>query len=68
MLFISQPVGTGFSYSEEELGSLDPYLGGFLNTSQANATGIWPVVDAKVLDTTDLAAVSSRQCVFLSIN
>lgn len=59
MLFLSQPVGTGFSYQEEALGSFDSDTGSFLNTSQANATGRWPIldpVDVGTIDTTDLAA------------
>ena len=56
LLFLSQPVGTGFSYSEESPGSLENYTGAFLNASDAPVTGRWPVVDAEQLDTTDLAA------------
>jgi carboxypeptidase C (cathepsin A) len=59
LLFISQPLGTGFSYSEEEVGSLDNNTGAFVNTSYAPATGRWPVIDATLLDTTDLAAVAA---------
>ncbi|TKA74781.1 hypothetical protein B0A55_03847 [Friedmanniomyces simplex] len=59
MLFLSQPVGTGFSYQEEGIGSFDAYTGAFLNTSQANATGRYPTldpIDLGTIDTTDLAA------------
>ena len=59
MLFLSQPVGTGFSYSEEAPGSFDPNTGGFVNASVAPPTGRWPVIDASVLDTTELAAVAA---------
>lgn len=59
LLFLSQPVGTGFSYSEEEEGSFEPYTGQFLNASVAPPTGIYPVVDAHTLDTTNLAAVAA---------
>ncbi|KAF2765504.1 serine carboxypeptidase [Teratosphaeria nubilosa] len=59
LLFISQPVGVGFSYQEEEVGSYNDYSGGFQNTSQGNATGRWPTldpIDLGTIDTTDLAA------------
>lgn len=29
MLFLSQPVGVGFSYEQEEIGSLNPITGSF---------------------------------------
>ncbi|KAK3111383.1 hypothetical protein LTR53_013436 [Teratosphaeriaceae sp. CCFEE 6253] len=59
MLFLSQPVGTGFSYQGEALGSFDGITGGFLNASQANVTGRYPTldpIDMGTIDTTDLAA------------
>lgn len=59
MLFLSQPLGVGFSYSGVEPGSLDPYFGTFLNSSQAQPDGRYPVIDATKIDTTDLAAVAA---------
>ncbi|KAF2143268.1 uncharacterized protein K452DRAFT_247675 [Aplosporella prunicola CBS 121167] len=61
LLFISQPLGAGYSYSEEEPGSLETTQGSgaFVNASEAEPTGTWPVVDASILDTTDLAAVAT---------
>jgi len=62
VLFLSQPVGVGFSYQEEAIGSLNEETGGFLNTSQANATGRYPIldpVDVGMIDTTDLAAMAA---------
>ncbi|TKA64280.1 hypothetical protein B0A49_06174 [Cryomyces minteri] len=59
LLFLSQPVGTGFSYGSEALGSFNKITGSFMNATQANVTGRYPVVDATVLDTTDLAAVAA---------
>jgi carboxypeptidase C (cathepsin A) len=59
LLFLSQPLGTGFSYSEEETGSFANYTGSFVNYTEAPATGRWPVIDPKILDTTDLAAVAA---------
>jgi hypothetical protein len=59
LLFLSQPVGTGFSYSQEEPGSFDPVSGGFENASIATPTGRWPVINALELDTTELSAVAA---------
>lgn len=59
MLFLSQPFGVGFSYQEEEKGSLNPVTGSFENATLANATGIYPVINATEIDTTDLAAVAA---------
>ena len=59
MLFISQPLGVGFSYSEEELGSLNPYTGEFEPASFGGVDGRWPVINATAIDTTDLAAVAT---------
>jgi hypothetical protein len=62
MIFISQPVGVGFSYQEEAIGSYNDETGGFQNTSQANATGRWPIldpVDVGTINTTDLAAMAT---------
>ena len=58
MLFISQPLGVGFSYSEEEAGSFNPYTGEQENSSYG-VTGEWPVINATELSTTDLAAVAT---------
>ncbi|KAI4851540.1 peptidase S10, serine carboxypeptidase [Aureobasidium sp. EXF-8845] len=59
MLFLSQPFGVGFSYQEEEEGSFNPVTGSFLNATEANATGTYPVINATEIDTTDLAAVAA---------
>jgi hypothetical protein len=59
MLFLSQPFGVGFSYQEEEEGSFNPVTGSFMNATQANATGTYPVINATEIDTTDLAAVAA---------
>ncbi|KAL8767150.1 MAG: hypothetical protein Q9209_006241 [Squamulea sp. 1 TL-2023] len=58
MLFISQPLGVGFSYSESEPGSLNPYTGETEN-STFGVSGRWPVIDATEIDTTDLAAIAT---------
>jgi carboxypeptidase C (cathepsin A) len=59
LLFISQPVGTGFSYREEAAGSFSDVSGEFLNTSYAPATGRYPTGDVFALDTTDAAAMAA---------
>ena len=67
LLFLSKPVGTGFSYQDEAIGSLNNATGGFENTSQAAPTGRYPILDPigeGTIDTTDLAAVVS----ILSVN
>ena len=61
LLFLSQPVGVGFSNQGVEKGSLDPITGAYLNSSQANVTGTWPIldpIDQGTIDTTDLAAIA----------
>ncbi|KIW19594.1 hypothetical protein PV08_00167 [Exophiala spinifera] len=58
MLYLSQPLGVGFSYGSKEPGSLDDF-GGFLNASQANVTGRYPVINITAIDTTQLAAVAA---------
>ncbi|TVY57102.1 Carboxypeptidase S1-like protein A [Lachnellula cervina] len=59
VLFLSQPLGVGFSYSEEEPGTINPVDGSVENSSFAGVDGRYPVIDASILDTTDLAAVAS---------
>ena len=62
MLYLSQPVGVGFSYQDIANGSYGPWTGTFLNTSQAKPTGTWPIldpVDLGTIDTTDLAAMAA---------
>ncbi|KAJ5313840.1 uncharacterized protein N7443_000724 [Penicillium atrosanguineum] len=56
MLFISQPLGTGFSYSEEGEGSLNPITGSFEDASFAGIQGRYPIINASLIDTTNLAA------------
>ncbi|KAK4935376.1 hypothetical protein LTR10_023554 [Elasticomyces elasticus] len=59
MIYLSQPLGVGFSYGSKAPGSLDPITGSFLNASQANVTGRYPVINASAIDTTQLAAVAA---------
>ncbi|OJI84267.1 hypothetical protein ASPTUDRAFT_190649 [Aspergillus tubingensis CBS 134.48] len=56
LLFLSQPLGVGFSYSETEAGSLNPITGVTENVSFAGVQGRYPVIDATIIDTTDIAA------------
>ncbi|KAL8860022.1 MAG: hypothetical protein Q9178_003571 [Gyalolechia marmorata] len=58
MLFISQPLGVGFSYSESEAGSFNPYTQETENSTYG-VSGRWPVVNATELDTTDLSAIAT---------
>ena len=58
LLFISQPLGVGFSYSEEEAGSPNPFTGEQENSTYG-ITGEYPVINATELSTTDLAAVAT---------
>jgi len=66
-LFLSQPLGTGFSYSSESVGALDDYSGSLLNaTKKFNATteGRYPTIDyADDIDTTALAAVAAWEVI-----
>lgn len=45
MLFLSQPVGTGFSYQDVANGSFGIDTGTFLNASQAAPDGLFPILD-----------------------
>ncbi|KAL6246505.1 hypothetical protein RBB50_006742 [Rhinocladiella similis] len=58
MIYLSQPLGVGFSYGSKEPGSLDLF-GGFLNASEGNVTGRYPVINITAIDTTQLAAVAA---------
>ena len=62
MLYISQPVGTGFSYQKQGVGSFNPWSEDFhYNSSDWPATGRWPLsepLNTGTIDTTDLAAVA----------
>lgn len=64
LLFLSQPVGVGFSYQDIANGSYANGSSTFLNSTQAPPTGTWPILDPVnegTIDTTDLAAVSVWQ-------
>ncbi|KAI9881262.1 MAG: hypothetical protein M1830_005548 [Pleopsidium flavum] len=59
MLFISQPVGVGFSYSDEEPGTINQFTGVFQDASVAGVDGRYAVINATAIDTTDLAAMAA---------
>lgn len=63
MLFLSQPIGVGFSYGGKEPGSKDPFFGAFLNASQATPDGRYPTINATEIDTTDLAAMAAWEVI-----
>ncbi|KAJ5780348.1 hypothetical protein N7457_005508 [Penicillium paradoxum] len=68
VLFLSQPVGVGFSYAEKEAGSFDLLTGSFQNASYGDVVGRYPVINASEITTTDLAAKATWEVVqgFLS--
>lgn len=59
MLFLSQPVGVGFSYAEETIGSIDPNTGFPVNSSVAPPDGRYSLIDPYTIDTTELAAIAT---------
>ncbi|OJD38036.1 carboxypeptidase s1 [Diplodia corticola] len=60
VLYLSQPIGTGFSYADLQEGSLDEYTGQFLSADLANVTGVWPVInETTAIDTSEDAAVAA---------
>lgn len=63
MLFLSQPVGVGFSYGGKAEGSLDKVFGAFLNSSEAPVTGRFPFINNTKIDTTDLAAIAAWEVI-----
>ncbi|OJD35134.1 carboxypeptidase s1 [Diplodia corticola] len=59
LLFLSQPLGVGFSYSEEGIGSLNNVTGSFEPDNKGSDYGRYPVINASAIDTTDLAAAAA---------
>jgi len=57
LLFLSQPIGVGFSYAEELVGALDNQTGLPINSS--NPDGRYSVIDPYTVDTTALAAIGT---------
>ncbi|ETN42933.1 uncharacterized protein HMPREF1541_02091 [Cyphellophora europaea CBS 101466] len=63
MLFLSQPLGVGFSYSGKEPGSYWNVTGEILNATQAPVDGRYPTINASAIDTTDLAAIAAWEVI-----
>jgi len=63
MLYISQPVGVGYSYQDQGVGSFNRLSEDFhFNSSDWPATGRWPLLEplnTGAIDTTDLAAMAT---------
>ncbi|KAL5116641.1 hypothetical protein ACEQ8H_005390 [Pleosporales sp. CAS-2024a] len=60
MLYISQPVGVGFSYQTQGVGSFTRDF--YFNSTEYPATGRWPLLDPLnqgTVDTTDIAAIAT---------
>lgn len=59
LLFLSQPVGVGFSYGQELVGTINQTTGYPTNTSGEAPDGRYSVIDEFAIDTTALAAVGT---------
>lgn len=60
MLFLSQPVGVGFSYSGKEPGSISNITGAY---QPDPVDGRYPTINASAIDTTDLAAMAAWEVI-----
>jgi hypothetical protein len=71
MLYISQPVGVGFSYQKQGVGSFNSFSEDFhYNSTEWPATGRWPIsepLNLGTIDTTDLAAVATWVSLSISL-
>ena len=63
MLFLSQPVGVGFSYSDKGPASKSPITDEQILPDQAPPDGRYPIIDASKIDTTELAAIAAWEVV-----
>ncbi len=58
LLFISQPLGVGFSYAEELAGSINPITSEVENATFGGVTGEW-AYDPSSIGTTEMAAMAT---------
>ena len=58
MLYISQPLGVGFSYAEEVTGTFNPFTGEVENATFGGVTGEW-AYDPSPVGTTETAAMAT---------
>jgi len=59
MLFLSQPIGVGFSYATEGAGTLNPVNGDYENATFAGVNGRWPIINQTAVTTTEMAAIAA---------
>lgn len=63
MIYLSQPIGVGFSYATEEEGSFDPDTGDFKNSTETPPDGRYGFADSHAYDTSDLAAAGTWEII-----
>lgn len=56
MLYLSQPIGVGFSYEKEKFGTYDPDTGEWTDSGEADADGKYAYVSPERDNTSDLSA------------
>ena len=59
MLFLSQPIGVGFSYASKEPGTINSFTGDFENATVDGVNGRYPVIDPNAVNTTEMAAIAA---------
>jgi carboxypeptidase D len=59
LLFLSQPVGVGFSYGSQAPGTRNNFTGDFQEASIAGVDGQYAVINASAISTTELAAIAA---------
>lgn len=62
MLFLSQPLGVGFSYETQAPGYYNPYTE-LVQNQPDGPLGRYPVINATAIDTTQLAAVAAWEVI-----
>ncbi|WEW59042.1 hypothetical protein PRK78_004510 [Emydomyces testavorans] len=56
VLFLTQPLGVGFSYSDKQVGSMNNFTNDIDPPSVGGVKGRWPAIDASKIETTRQAA------------